>query len=229
MWRRILDISLGVSSLLLAVTLGAAVGCVIRGVPPTGGSRMVDWFPALCGITGLAVLTLQSVAWMALESSGELQIRCRKLASRLWWVVLCCYAGVTTASFAVQPHLLDNLQTYSWISLFAVVALAGLIGARLSSSVQFDLGTFASASCLIAGLLASVAGGQYPFLLNDGTQSLTVGNAGLAHWQLGWSALWWAPAILLPVGYNVAGRWSRKRIESSMAVVSSHPMMTGGD
>ena len=188
-WRRVLDISLGLSSLLLVVGLGAAVGCVIRGVPPTSESRILNWFPLLCGISALACLTLQSAAWTALKSSGDLQARCRGLASRVWWAVLLCYAGVTAASCAVQPHLLDNLWTNSWISLFAVAALAGLIGTRLCLSVGFDLGTFASASCLIAGLLASVAAGIY--------------HAGSAHLQLSSSATWWMPALLPAVGYNV--------------------------
>ena len=161
--RRVLDVSYDVSSLLLVVGFGAAVGCVIRSVPPTDGSRIPYWFTALCGIFALACLTLQSAAWMALQSSGELQTRCRSLASRVWWAVLFCYATGTAASFALQPHLLVNLQTYSWISIFAVVALAGLIGTRLCLSIGFDLGTFASASCLIAGLLASVAAAQYPY------------------------------------------------------------------
>jgi cytochrome d ubiquinol oxidase subunit II len=160
--RRVLDISYGISSLLLMVGLGAAVGCVIRGAPPTGGSRIADWFPTLCGIFALACLTLLSAARMALKSSGELQTRYRHLASRLWWAVLFCYAAGAVASLAAQPHLLDHLQAYSWISIFAIVALAGLIGTRLCLSVGFDLGTFASATCLIVGLLASAAAARYP-------------------------------------------------------------------
>jgi cytochrome d ubiquinol oxidase subunit II len=173
--RRVLDVSCDVSSLLLVVGLGAAVGCVIRSVPPTGGSRIPYWFPALCGIFALACLTLQSAAWMALKSSGELQTRCRSLASRVWWAVLFCYAGGTAASFAVQPQLLDNLQAYSWISIFAVIALAGLIGTRLCLSIGFDLGTFASASCLIVGLLASAGAAQYPYHVHLLSSALCLG------------------------------------------------------
>lgn len=161
--RRVLDVSYDISSLLLVVGFGAAVGCVIRCVPPTGGSRIPYWFPALCGIFALACLTLQSAAWIALKSSGEFQTRCRSLASHVWWAVLFCYAGGTATTLAAQPHLLDNLQAYSWISIFAVIALAGLIGTRLCLSIGFDLGTFASATCLIVGLLASVAAGKYPY------------------------------------------------------------------
>jgi cytochrome d ubiquinol oxidase subunit II len=218
-WRRAVDIFYGLTGLLLTVGLGAAVGCVIRGVPPTSGSRILDGFPALCGICALASLTLESAAWMALKSSGALRARCRSLASRIWWVVLFAYASVTAASFAIQPHLLDTLLNSSWIAVFAVVTLAGLIGTRLCLSVGFDLGTFASASCLIAGLLASVAAGQFPYLLTD----LTVYNAGSAHLPLSSTAVWLAPPFLLAIGYNL------HRVLRKVASVHAEPMMTAGD
>lgn len=223
LWGRVLDISFGVSGLLLVVGFGAAVGCVVRGVPPTSGPRLLNWFPILCGLAALACLTMQSAAWMALKSSGALQARCRSLASHVWWAVLFCYAGVTVAAFAMQPNLLDNLQTYSWISVFAVVALAGLIGTRLCLSIGFDLGAFASASCLIAGLLASAAAGQFPYLPDEAARSLAMYNAGSSHVQMGSIAIWWAPAFLLAVGSNVNGRRT-----AAQAKAHSQPRVASG-
>src|SRR5262249_54235043 len=146
------------------VALGAAVGFVIRDVPASSGSASAMWVPLVCGVCGLAVLTLQSAAWVASKSTEELQQRCRRLASRSWWAVLVCYAAVTGLSFAAQPHIVENLLSHTWIGVFAVMALAGLMGTRLSLSVGYDLGAFAGASCVIAGLLASVAAGQFPYL-----------------------------------------------------------------
>jgi cytochrome bd-type quinol oxidase subunit 2 len=141
-------------SSLLKVGFGAAVGCVIRGVPPTVGSRIL--FAALCGGVSLAVLTLLSAAWTAMKSEGELQLRSRDRASRAWWAVLFCLGIVTAATFAVQPDLLDRLQSDSLVPVFAVFVLAGLMGARLCMKVGFDLGTFAGTSCTLAGLLVTV-------------------------------------------------------------------------
>lgn len=204
-WKRGLDIFFSLSGLLLVVGVGAAVGCAVRGAPPTSGPRTLFGFPVLCGLSALASLTMQSAAWIALKSSGELQTRCRALASHLWWAVLFCYAGVTAAASVLQPNFFANLQSNSWITVFAVVALAGLIGARLSSSIGFDLGTFAGASCLIAGLLASAAAGQFPNLIGEGPRSLTIYNAGSVHLPAGTSAIWWGPAILL------GGKFDRRK------------------
>jgi cytochrome bd ubiquinol oxidase subunit II len=186
------------------------VGWVIRSVPSVSGSGVhyekgLNWLPVLCGACGLASLTLQSAAWMALKTTGELQQRCRRLASRVWWALLVCYAGVTLVSFVVQPHILENLSEHSWICALAVMALAGLIGARLCLTVGFDLGVFASACGVIAGLLASAAAGQFPYLLSLG---LTVYNSGSARYGATIGAIWWLPAFALAAGYNVdTHRW----------------------
>jgi cytochrome d ubiquinol oxidase subunit II len=211
--RRLLDRAFGISSILLTLSLGAAVGYV--------GSGHLSWFSLLCAVCGLAILTLQSAAWMAMKSTGELQQRCRRLASRVWWAVLLCYAGVTAVSLATQPRVLQNLLTHSWISALVVVTLAGLIGAHLCLTVGFDLGAFASACCVVAGLLASAAAGQFPYLAGNG---LTVYDAGSAHHGMSISAVWWIPAFVLAVAYNAR---MHRLFGHKMADNHSHPVTAG--
>jgi cytochrome d ubiquinol oxidase subunit II len=182
--RRALDITFCSSGLLLALVLGAAAGCAMQG--STSGYR----FPTLCGVCGVAALVLQSATWMALNSEAGLQTRCRQLASRAWWAVLCSCAAAGIAIVAVQPGILDTLLTHSWLCVFYVIGLAGLIGARLCSSINFDLGSFASASCLIAGFLASAVAGQFP--------SLPALPAAMHT-----STTWLIPAFVLATGLNI--------------------------
>jgi len=105
--------------------------------------------------------------------------------------VLLGYVSAAATGLAAHPHALDNLLENSWISGLAVLSVAGLLGARLCLSVDFDLGVFASASCVIAGLLASAAAGQFPQLL----RTSTIYHAGAA---------WWIPAFALAAGFNVS-------------------------
>jgi cytochrome d ubiquinol oxidase subunit II len=182
----------GSGGVLLAIALGVAIGFVIPGVP--------QWFPYLCGACSLAVLTLHSAVWMALHSTGELQSQCRHLASGVWWAVLPIYAALALAALTIHPQVLEDLTAHSTsgatLSVFAVIALAGLIGTRLCLSVGFDLGAFASASCLIAGVLASLAASLMPHLL---TQDFAASSAGL-------SAIWCVPAFFVAAGYNATMR-----------------------
>ena len=179
----------GLATLICAFCFGTAVGFLIPDAP--------RWFPYLCGLCSLAVLTLDSAAWIALHSTGDLQQQCRRLASGVWWTVVPAYAALVLVAITSQPHLVDDIMLHSTgagtISIFAVIALAGLIGTRLCLSVGFDLGTFASASCLIAGVLSSLAASQVPQLLNHDFPAAAPGA----------SAIWWLPAFALAVGYNL--------------------------
>lgn len=157
---------------------------------------LLFWFPLLCGVCALAVLTLQSAAWMALNSTGDLQSRCRRLAAGAWWAVVLSYAAVTAVGLAHVPEsLLIHSPQGTVVAGFAVLALAGLIGTRLCLSVGFDLGTFAGASCTLAGMLASACGGSStPFVIGPTGHN---------------SAILWIPALALAAGFNV---WMHRRL-----------------
>jgi len=117
---------------------------------------------------------------------------------------LLCAAAITGSGIAVQPRVLENLLAHSSISLLVVVSLAGLIATRLCLTVNFDLGAFAGASCVIAGFLASVASGQFPDLLQPlNTYAFSAHTAATSPHGMAISAMWWIPAFLLAAGYNL--------------------------
>jgi cytochrome bd-type quinol oxidase subunit 2 len=158
--RQLIDAGTAATGAVLAVAFGGVLGNLIRGYAAT----YLDAFAVLCGITALVVVSLQGILWMMLRAMGDFRRRCRRYAAKLWWGTAFCCLGVTVAEFAVQPRILENLQRHSWISGFAILAMAGLIGIRLCLGVDFELGAFASAACLIAGLLACAAFGQLSYL-----------------------------------------------------------------
>ena len=202
-WRKLLDTIFGLAGVALTFALGVSVGLLVAAVPTPDKPAGFPWLPLLCGICAFSVLTLQSATWMALKSEGDLQARCRRLANRVWWVVVASYVAVTAVAFTTQPHLAETLLSHSWIAIFAVLALAGLMAARMCLTVSFDLGAFAGACCIIVGLLASVAAGQYPYLLNQ-----TVYDAATPHPVMYTGAIFWIPAFLLAAGYNLSKRYA---------------------
>ena len=88
-----------VSSILLAIFYGAAMGNVVRGVPlapdhyfflplwtnwrvgPSPG--ILDWYTVLSGVVALVALSLHGAHWVALKTDGELQQRARKTSVML--------------------------------------------------------------------------------------------------------------------------------------------------
>jgi cytochrome d ubiquinol oxidase subunit II len=166
-WDRIFQ----VSSALLAVCFGAALGNVVRGVPfgpdgqffeplwndpsrTTGETGILDWYTVLVGATALAALAMHGGAWLALKLEGEPAARARSAVRGWWWAVAGTTALVTIATFSVQPHVPERLRTEPWIHAFPALAVAGLIAVRWSVARGRDLATFLASSAYLLGMLA---------------------------------------------------------------------------
>src|ERR1700747_3287417 len=92
-WRGFFDVVFCVSSILLAVFFGAALGNVVRGVPlgPDGyffeplwtnfrvgaNAGILDWYTVLTGLIALVTLTAHGALYVAVKTEGELQARVR--------------------------------------------------------------------------------------------------------------------------------------------------------
>src|SRR5262249_48432963 len=195
LWKSFFDLAFSISSLLLSLFFGAALGDVIRGVPlnsegyffePLWTSFTVsltpgilDWFTTLTGAIGVVVLASHGSLYLAAKTSGPLNARVRRLAGVLWWGV----AGLTIAGLAatlrVRSQMLDNYK--AWPAGFCIpgLVLAGLAGMAYFRVIGKDGAAFAASGLYILGMLAGAALGLYPNLLpaiGDPTRSLTIFN-----------------------------------------------------
>src|SRR4029077_16963140 len=95
-WRGFFDGCFALSSILLTIFYGAALGNVIRGVPlnkegyfflslwtnwrtgPEPG--ILDWYTVIAGVVALFALTIHGAHYVAVKTSGELNLRARRVA-----------------------------------------------------------------------------------------------------------------------------------------------------
>jgi cytochrome d ubiquinol oxidase subunit II len=172
LWRQAWDVAFSLSSALLALLFGVALGNVLRGVPLDEHgefqgtfSLMLNWFALLGGALSVALLSMHGAAWVVVKTEGPLQARARRFAGALWWVAVALLAAMVAASFVVRPDFTANFVRYPGLLLAPAVAAAGAIGAKYFQGRQDGRLAFAAGSVLIAGVLASVAAGLYPRLL----------------------------------------------------------------
>lgn len=172
MWEDAWDVAFSVSSLLLSLLFGVAVGNVLRGVPygPDGefvGSFTVllNPFSILGGLLGVATLAMHGSCWAALKTSGDLGLRARRFAGRLWFVSVALLATMIGASIVVRPDFAQNFGRYPFLLILPVVTLAGLAYARRAIARGDDRAAFTGSAAYVAGILACVAAGLYPMLL----------------------------------------------------------------
>jgi cytochrome bd ubiquinol oxidase subunit II len=215
-WKPLLDFGFAASSALLAIVFGAALGNVVRGVPlnasgdfflalwtdftPGKEPGVLDWYTVLIGIAAALALTMHGALWVERKTSGDLELRSRRLAQNVWWGVLAFTGIITLASFQIQPHIAESYSERPWGYVFPALALVGLLAVRWSRHGFL-------ASCLyIVTMLASTGFGMFPFMLpssGDRNVSLTVNNSAAANHGLQVGLMWWVPGILLVAGYFV--------------------------
>jgi cytochrome d ubiquinol oxidase subunit II len=221
-WRPFWDGGFALSSALLAVFLGAALGNVIRGVPldasgyfflplwtnfdirhPVG---ILDWYTVLVGLLALFTLTQHGALWVALKTTGEVPLRARRVARAAWFAVLPLVALVTFLTLRIQPQVWANLSSYPWGFVFPALAVAGLFGVFLNRGEGKEMPAFLASSAYILGMLTSAAFGVYPYVLpsnmNPGL-GLTVHNTAAAPYGLKVGLMWWIPGMILALGYFV--------------------------
>src|SRR6202158_4229581 len=99
-WVGFFDLIFCVSSVLLAIFFGAALGNVVRGVPlgadgyffeplwtnfrASGNAGILDWYTVLTGVIALVTLTAHGSLYVAVKTENELNQRVRTVALWAW-------------------------------------------------------------------------------------------------------------------------------------------------
>jgi len=211
LWKQFADAVFSISSGLLAIFFGAALGNVIRGVPlnaegyfflplwtnfaPQKNAGILDWYTVPIGLAAFAVLTFHGSLWVAYKTEGEVQSRARAMADRLRWFVVLLVALVLGLSSIVQPRAIRG----AWLLPFAAISLAIAGWFAKQDRTRF----LASCGFIVAMLVGAVLG-VYPYVLpsnGDPQFGLTIYNASAAPYGLSIGLRWFIPGIVLAAGY----------------------------
>ncbi len=221
-WVPFWDVTFAISSTLLAVFLGAALGNVVRGVPldgddrffeplwttfqPFGQTGVLDWYTITVGVTALCALALHGSLWVALKTEGLVHARTQRAARIAWWAALFTTGMVTVFTLRLQPLILANIGARPWGLIFPVAAVVGLIGIWLFQARGDDLKAFLSSCAYLFGMMTSAAFGVYPYVLPssiDAQSGMTLYDAAAAPYGLKVGLVWWTIGMALVAVYFV--------------------------
>lgn len=221
-WRTFFDALFFLSSLLLAVFLGAALANVIRGVPlgddgyfflplwtnwRTGSHPgILDWYTLIGSLLALSALSLHGGLYLAVKTEGSLQQRSRVAVRRLWIVVVLLTIAGVPATIIARHDTLANY--YSNPVLFAVplAVLLALVGIIHFLRRQDDRKSFTCSCLYLALMLVGAALGLYPRLLPSSDKperDITISKALAGPYALRVGLLWWAFGMCLALTYFV--------------------------
>jgi cytochrome bd ubiquinol oxidase subunit II len=221
-WRGFFDVVFCVSSILLAIFFGAALGNVVRGVPlgpdeyffeplwtnfkvgvDTG---ILDWYTVLTGVIALATLTAHGALYVAVKTEGDLNQRCRKVALIVWPIQLILTIVGLIATVSVRPGVLDNYKQHAAGFLIPAIVFASLAVMILAVRKGQDKTAFVGSVFYIVGMLVGAAFALYPVVLpatTDPAYNLTIYNTAAGHHGLSVGLTWWILGVILAIGYFV--------------------------
>ena len=221
-WRPLWDVVFSLSSLLLAVFLGAALGNVVRGVPlgadgyffaplwtsfRAGGQELgvLDWYTVSVGMTSLLALTYHGAMWVILKTEGEVRERAKRAAGFLWPFLLVLIVLVSVFTFAIQPQVPARMNGNPLAYALPLAAAAGILSSRRFTAQGKELQAFLGSVVFLLGMLLAVVFGLYPMVLpaaGNPEASLTIYNAVGPAYSLRVALFWWVPGMILVAAYT---------------------------
>jgi len=222
LWRHFWDGTFALSSVLLPVLLGAALGNVLRGVPldasgyfgmalwtdfrlgPQPG--VLDWYTVLIGLFVLVTVAAHGSVFLAWKTEGPVHDRSQALAMPLWSLALLLWTLATLATWMVNPAIFQHWQHAPLAWAGTLLFLAGLILVFTGIKRENFLQAFLGSGAFILGILAASAASVYPVMLKstlDPAFDLTALNASVGEHGLRAGLVWWLVGFPLAIGYLV--------------------------
>jgi len=225
LWRSFFDVIFSLSSSLLAIFFGAALGNVIRGVPLGADNYfflplwtdwrtglhpgILDWYTVVGAILAVCALGLHGALYLWLKTDGSLEERAAMASKRIWPAVLMVTIISLPATVIARPDSLHNYSQHPICFIVPALVIAALIAIRAAIGKRRGLNAFLGSCLYLAAMLAGAAVGLFPVLLPavGGGEDITIERALAGAHTLHIGIIWWTFGILLAVMYFVITYW----------------------
>jgi cytochrome d ubiquinol oxidase subunit II len=224
-WQDFFDVVFSVSSILLAVFFGAALGNVVRGVPldATGyffeplwtnfklnaDIGVLDWYTVLIGVMALVTLTAHGSYYVALKTDADLGRRARGFALLCWPLQFFLTFSALVATYFIRPTIMANYRNHPIGILIPIVVVACLAVMLWANPKGKEKLAFIASGLYIAFMLVGAAFALYPVVLSarEHQYDLTIYNSAAGSHGLRVGLVWWTLGAILAVGYFVFVYW----------------------
>ncbi|HET55068.1 MAG TPA: cytochrome d ubiquinol oxidase subunit II [Ignavibacteria bacterium] len=168
-WRNAWDIAFSVSSILIALLMGVALGNIITGVPLGADKEFVGnfWtlinpYTLLVGITTLSLFMMHGAIYAVLKTEGEFQKRISGWVNNTIIFFVIMYVTTTMATLIYYPHMIDHFKDSPVLFLVALLNMLAIANIPREIHHGREFRAFLSSAASIAALLALFAIGLFP-------------------------------------------------------------------
>lgn len=227
MWKDIWDVSFGVSSLLLALFFGIALGNIVRGVnlgsvqngiatqeahyfflplwnssfsPLTENPGVIDWFTIIIGLISVVTLAIHGANWIILKTNSSINDKLKSVVFKLNIVLAVLTVFSLIIWQIVKPNPMDNFLDKPYLVVFPIIYFTGLIGLFFIKKIKNENQGFIFSTLVILGGITSSLASLFPVILpstNKSNESLTIYNTATSEYGLSVAMVWGIIGVLL--------------------------------
>lgn len=211
-WRSFWDTLFSVSSMLVAVLIGVALGNVMVGLELDARHEFTGTFLGLLnpvsimtGLLTLALFMMHGAIYLVMKTEDAIQERVKRWVQKTMILFLVVYALTTMAVLIYVPRMVEPYKENP--VLFVVPALTLLTIANIPRLISKKRGfwAFIFSSLTVFFLMALFSVGLFPDLIpaKDPANSLNLYNAASSQKTLGIMAIIAAIGMPFVIGYHI--------------------------
>ncbi len=118
-WSKMWEILFGISSLVLALLLGIALGNVAQGLPVDANReihinlfQILTPYPLLVGLLTVLLFTIHGTLFALNKTSNDLNLSLKKFFNKAYLTFFILYLFVTIATFLINKSMLNNINAF---------------------------------------------------------------------------------------------------------------------
>lgn len=233
MWKDIWDKAFGISSLLLALFFGIALGNIVRGVnlgsvengvslheghyfflplwdssfsPLSEHPGVIDWFTIIIGLIAVITFAIHGANWIILKTNSSINIQLKTVIFKLNIALLILTLFSLIIWQIVNPISLDNFIDKPYLLIFPIIYSSGLFGLFFIKKLKKDIYGFIFSSAIIIGGITSSLVSMFPVVLpstNSINESLTIYNTSATEYGLSVALNWGIVGFILLFVYVI--------------------------
>jgi len=168
-WRTSWDVAFSISSIIIALLMGVALGNIITGIP-LGTDRefsgtfltLLSPYSILIGITTVALFMMHGAIYLALKTENELQLKVKSWVNNTIIFFVICFVTATMATLIYYPHMISHFKDQPAFFLVAILNMLAIANIPREIHHGREFRAFLSSSASIALLLVLFAIGIFP-------------------------------------------------------------------
>ena len=168
-WRASWDTAFSISSIIIALLMGVALGNIITGIPLNTDKEFAGTFVGLLkpytlliGITTVALFMMHGAIYLVMKTEGELQMKIKSWVNNTVIFFVICFVTSTMATLIYYPNMIIHFKDNPVLFLVAILNMLAIANIPREIHHGREFKAFLSSSASIALLLVLFAIGIFP-------------------------------------------------------------------